>query len=345
MRKGGAHKKHRQQNASSYASSTIASEPTPSTGLPNIVEDYLAALEDKDPATVERIRAGYDEARERLVTLRVNTLKATRAAICQALDDASISYEPIAWYKDALVLPQANEHDIWQLPIYKNGEIYLQSLSSMLPPLILGPTIGADILDMCAAPGGKTSELAALTNNQAHLTACEVKPVRAEKLAYNLNKLGVSNINIMRIDARNLDEFFSFDQILLDAPCTGSGTIYPDNPRALKRVTPELLRKTTRSQTALLDRALTILKPGGTLVYSTCSILPEENDCQIMRALKRHRDCEIVPLDAHPIINANKLPLLPVNIANANVSCGITILPTRFFEGFYLAQIKKNTQR
>lgn len=103
----------------------------------------------------------------------------------------------------------------------------------------------------------------------------------------------------MRIDARELDEFFRFDRILLDAPCTGTGTVISGNEKSLRGLTEQLLGKCARSQRALLDRAMGALKPGGTLVYSTCSILPQENEDALQEALDKHMDCELIPLDGH----------------------------------------------
>ena len=316
--------------------------------LPELLTRFMAPLE--EPAR-EAVRAGFEAAVSRSVTLRANTLRSTCNEVAAALDDAGISFGRVAWYDDALVLSNARERKLWDLPIYQDGSVYLQSLSSMLPPLALAPRNGADVLDMCAAPGGKTSEMAALAPH-AHITACEMKASRADKLEYNLRKLGVRAANIMRIDARRIDEFFSFDQILLDAPCTGTGTLRVGDERAAARVTPKLLAKVTRSQRSLLDRALTVLKPGGELVYSTCSVLPQENEEQVEAALKRHRDCSIVPLagalpedaptrpaTAEALARAAEdgaLPLLPNGLPGT-----LTICPTRDYEGFYLAKIRK----
>lgn len=310
-----------------------------------------------DATEVVRIQEGFDAAAARPVTLRANTLKATADDVAAALAEAGIAYEQVPWYSDAFVLDDTvRERAVWDLPIYQDGAVYLQSLSSMLPPLALAPRAGADVLDMCAAPGGKTSQMAALAHGAAHLTACEMSAPRAEKLSYNLNKLGARNVNVMRVDARKLDELFSFDQILLDAPCTGTGTYRAGDERAPKRMTKKLLAKTTRSQRALLDRALTALKPGGTLVYSTCSILPQENDDQVTAALKKHRDCKLAPLTpeaAHPTDEDAK-PLPPTAAAlvvavergdiptlAGSVAGTITVCPTKLFEGFYLACITK----
>ena len=328
-------------------------------GIPAFLEGKLS--ERFEGAELDRILAGYREARDRPVTLRANTLKASAETVASALDGAGIAYERVPWYSDAFVLNGVRERAVWELDVYAEGEVYLQSLSSMLPPLVLAPRGGADILDMCAAPGGKTSQMAALAGGRAHLTACEMNGPRAEKLAYNLDKLGAANVNIMRVDARRLDEFFSFDQILLDAPCTGSGIVRAGDPRAEKRLTPQLLAKVTRSQRALLDRALTVLKPGGTLVYSTCSILHEENEDQVTAALKRHRDCEVAPilLDAGamapetggaaegkrpaPAIIPDgsqgpfAIPTLPCGLPGA-----LAVAPAHLFEGFFMCVIRKD---
>lgn len=329
----------------------------------------MQLIEHLDQQTRTIVETGYREALERPVTLRANTLKTTVDDVCRDLDARGIAYERVPWYDDALVVRDARERDLWELDIYRKGHIYLQSLSSMLPPLLLEPRAGADILDMCAAPGGKTAQIAALTGNAAHLTACEMSAPRAEKLAYNLDKLGAVNVNVMRTDARRLDEFFSFDQILLDAPCTGTGTYRAGDERAEKRMTPQLLAKVTKSQRALLDRALAVLKPGGTLVYSTCSVLAEENDDQVRAALKRHRGCEVAPilLDAPAETETDDQPerpraakdeVRPAILANAGSGplrcpalereCALvgtlTVAPTRLFEGFYVAVIRKKAR-
>ena len=308
--------------------------------MPTFLEEQLSAHFGADD--LARIRAGYEAAASRPVTLRANALKASATQVAKELEEAGIAFEQMDWYQDAFILRGVRERAVWDLPLYQEGEVYLQSLSSMLPPLALRPRAGADILDMCAAPGGKTAQIAALTDGAAHITACEMNGPRAEKLAHNLEKLGAGKVNVMRVDARQLDEFFRFDQILVDASCTGSGTVRADDPKTDERLTDKLLAKTTRSQAALLDRALTVLKPGGNLVYSTCSILPQENDRQVKRALERHPDCSIEPLASLGGIDLSAAPFaqLPSEIPGT-----LTICPDCLFEGFYLAAIKKEPQR
>ena len=314
--------------------------------MPNAsdIPAYLAQLIDDayDGDAASRVVSGLRDACRRPVTLRANTLKATADEVASALGEAGIGWSHPSWYADAFVLDGVRERAVWDLDIYREGKVYLQSLSSMMPPLALAPRDGADILDMCAAPGGKTSQIVALSRGLAHVTACEMNAARAERLAYNLDKLGCKNVQVMRVDARRLDEFFAFDQILLDAPCTGAGTVRAGDERAASRITERLLAKVVKSQRALLDRALTVLKPGGTLIYSTCSVLPEENELAVAAALKRHRDCEVAPVAWEGLdLDADDAPqTLPCALDGALAVC-----PSRAYEGFFIAAIKKAARR
>lgn len=135
----------------------------------------------------------------------------------------------------------------------------------------------------------------------------------------------------MQKDARTLDDFFSFDQILLDAPCSGSGTLEISNPRLRQYFTPKLIQKSVASQKALLKKAITILKPGCEMVYSTCSILKEENE-NILEPFLKGNKVEIVPIQ----INDETLPLLPVTIKGT-----ICVAPNELYEGFFIAKLRK----
>lgn len=277
-----------------------------------------------------QILNGYQK--ERTVSIRVNTLKSDINRILDELSKEGIEYEKVPWYKDAVVIKNVKENLIQSLEIYKNGEIYLQSLSSMLPPLILDPKPNTDILDMCSAPGGKTTQMAALSENEAHITACEINHIRTERLRYNIEKQGTNCIYIMQKDSRYIDNFFSFDKILLDAPCSGSGTINTNNPKLSDIFTTKLIKKSISSQLALLKKAINILKPGGEIVYSTCSILACENEDIINKALLGS-NTEIIPIDFN---GKEYLPLLPVKIPGTLCVC-----PDEFFEGFFIAKIRK----
>lgn len=278
----------------------------------------------------EEIINGY--SKKRVTTFRVNTLKSNKEEIENVLNSLNIEYENASWSEDAFILKNVNELDIEKMDIYKDGKIYLQSLSSMIPPIVLMPKEGKDILDMAAAPGGKTTQMAALSNNKAHITACEMNNIRIEKLKYNLEKQGASCVYVMQKDSRQIDDFFSFDQILLDSPCSGSGTLYLEDPNLNKYFTKVLVDKSTKAQFALLKKALRILKPGEEMVYSTCSILQEENE-EIVRKAMATAKCEIVKIEFEGM---DKLPLLPSKIDGT-----LCIKPTELYEGFYVAKIRK----
>ena len=289
--------------------------------IPQFLKDLL--IEQYGEEISAKIENGYKA--QRPVTLRVNNLKTSLEKAKEKLDEAQIEYETISWYEKALIIKNVREEEIRKLEIYENGEIYLQSLSSMLPPIILEPKAGENILDMTAAPGGKTTEIAALTENKAYITACEKNKIRAERLKFNLQKQGVKSANIMVEDARKLSDYFSFDKILLDAPCSGSGTenIFDKN------FSKELVERSVKFQEELLSKALKILKPGGEMVYSTCSILKQENEKVLERVLSKE-NAQIEP------ITVQDIGVLPSKIAET-----ITVCPTENYEGFFVAKIKK----
>ena len=288
-------------------------------------------------ADVRRIVEGCGATRA--TTLRANALLSSREQIAAALDAAGIAWEPVPWYDQAFVLPDASPKDLWELEEYKAGKMYVQSLSSMLPPLVMEPAAGLDILDMCAAPGGKTCQMAALGGPQAHITACEMHAPRAEKLEYNLAKQGARNVMVMRADARRLDDFFSFDRVLLDAPCSGSGTLRASDPKMPKRFTPALIQKSIKSQRALLTKALQVTKPGGFCVYSTCSVLPGENHLMVqdcLQALRKKGSYKVEPIALEDALRNAGAPLLPCPLEGA-----LCLSPTDRFEGFFVAKIAR----
>ncbi len=278
----------------------------------------------------QKIIEGY--LAKRKTTLRINTIKSNIEEIKQKLDVKKIEYEEVKWSKEAIIIKNEDEKAIQEMDIYTNGEIYMQSLSSMLPPIILEPKEDTDILDMAAAPGGKTTQIAALTNNKAHITACEKNKIRAERLKYNIDKQGASCVFIMQKDARFIDDFFSFDQILLDAPCSGSGTLDFNDNNIEKYFSKQLIDRSSSVQKTLLSKAIKLLKPGHEMVYSTCSILSCENEDIVAHSIK-NENVEIVPIHFEGM---EELPLLPTKIHGTLCVC-----PTDLYEGFFVAKIRK----
>lgn len=295
------------------------------------IPEFLISLlkEQYGEEHAKRILDGY--SKKRVTSFRVNNLKSNYKKIEEELKKNNIEFEKIVWNKDAFIIKDVFQNVIEELDIYKNGKIYIQSLSSMLPAIILDPKEGEDILDMTAAPGGKTTQMASMTNNKANITACEMNSIRAERLKYNIEKQG-ARVFAMQKDSRKIEDFFSFDKILLDAPCSGSGTLSVYDNKIEKYFTEKLIEKSIKAQSSLLRKATKLIKAGKELVYSTCSILDVENE-NIVNEILKDNNFEIVPIKFDGM---EDLPLLPTKIKGT-----LCIMPNELYEGFFVAKIKR----
>lgn len=295
------------------------------------IPEFLISLlkEQYGEEHAKRILDGY--SKKRVTSFRVNNLKSNYKKIEEELKKNNIEFEKIVWNKDAFIIKDVFQNVIEELDIYKNGEIYIQSLSSMLPAIILDPKEGEDILDMTAAPGGKTTQIASIVNNKANITACEMNNIRFERLKYNIEKQG-ARVFAMQKDSRKIEDFFSFDKILLDAPCSGSGTLIIYDNKIEKYFTEKLIEKSIKAQSSLLRKATKLIKAGKELVYSTCSILDVENE-NIVNEILKDNNFEIVPIKFDGM---EDLPLLPTKIKGT-----LCIMPNELYEGFFVAKIKR----
>lgn len=292
-----------------------------------MIPDFLLnKLKETYPEDYEKITEGYNS--NRVNSLRINTIKSNKEEIISILKENNISYEPVTWYQDALIIND-DLNKIKELNIYKEGKVYFQSLSSMIPPLVVNPKSNELILDMTAAPGGKTTQMAALSNNTAMITATEKNKIRNDRLKYNIEKQGAKKVSVLNVDARKLDEYFMFDKILLDAPCSGSGTLLNSTPNDF---TEDLVSRSINFQKELIKEAIKHLNKNGELIYSTCSILKEENE-EVLKTILEDKSLSIMPITE---LDTNDIPLLPSTIEGI-----ITVCPTEYFEGFFVAKIKK----
>ena len=293
----------------------------------------LAYLKDELEKTygglTEKILSGLSAQRK--TTLRVNTLRYTEEQVFDQLRAAGLSFEAAPGIPGAYVLPPRSEGALRKLPAYEAGGFYMQSLSSMLPVLFLSPQPGEDVLDMAAAPGGKTSQICQLTGGQAFVTACEVQHIRAERLRANMKRLGCARVTVLEQDARKLDDFLRFDRILLDAPCSGSGTLDLTDEASCKAFSKKLVQNSARLQKELLRKAARLLKKGGTLVYSTCSVLDAENGLNVRDLSSLGLRPDPIPLEGLP-----PMPLLPSSVPGT-----LTVCPDETYEGFFVARFRK----
>ena len=228
--------------------------------------------------------------------IRVNSLRISKDALYKRLKSKGFELEQVPVVSNAFYVTKA-PFSIGATTEYLLGYYYLQSVASMIPSLVLDPTSQDIVVDMCAAPGGKTTHLAQIMNNQGVILALDLNRERMKSLRSNISRCGVKNVIAIRMDAANLTEFHlkNISKILLDAPCSGSGLIPVDPTRKTSR-SFEDIKFCSLMQMKLIKSAINCLERGGELVYSTCSIEPEENE-YIINAVLSQFDVELVDLD------------------------------------------------
>lgn len=208
---------------------------------------------------------------------------------------------PCPWFKDGFF--QDETTTLRDAEEVLQGAWFIQNAASWLPVLALQPQAGERILDVCAAPGGKTTHIAALTNNQAHLWANDNSRVRLAKLQATARRLGAAIERFTLYDATQLArklEGEEFDKILLDAPCSGEGLMHYDRDKDFLMWSPAQIKRLQQLQKRILTQAWQLLKPGGTLVYSTCTMAPEENEAVVDYLVRSRPDACIVPIEISP---------------------------------------------
>jgi len=228
-------------------------------------------------------------------SIRINTLKTDKEKCLKLLKNKGWKLTPIPWCNDGFwVDGEKIEEKLGNTLEYFMGYYYIQEASSMIPPAVLRPTERDFVLDIAASPGSKTGQMAQMMKNKGCIIANDVRIERLKMLKYNLEKLGVINTVVTKMDGRRFWKTnMKFDKILVDAPCSSEGTVRK-NWKALSRWSPELIRYISNVQKHLLDSAVRCLKSNGILVYSTCTLAPEENEGVIDYVLKKYQDLDVV---------------------------------------------------
>jgi 16S rRNA (cytosine967-C5)-methyltransferase len=240
--------------------------------------------------------------------LRVNSLKATRDEVIAALSGAPIIAEPTPYAP--LGVRIVKKPSIQNLPLFKEGAVEVQDEGSQLLALVLGARRGEMVVDFCAGAGGKTLALGASMRNTGRLYAFDVSAKRLAKMKPRVARSGLSNVHPIEIahenDAKVKRLAGKVDRVLVDAPCTGLGTLRR-NPDVKWRQTPASVAEMNLKQAAILASAARLLKLGGRLVYGTCSLLDEENEAIVAQFLASHADFILVPMKE--ILAELKIPL------------------------------------
>lgn len=253
--------------------------------LPQEFEERMCRmLGDEYPA----FRLSYNQ--ESRQALRINPNKAMR----DFPEKAPFSLSPAPWAKNGYYY--AKEDAPGKHPYHEAGVYYIQEPSAMAPAEYLDVRPGERVLDLCAAPGGKSTQIAAKMQGKGILICNEIHPARAKILSENVERMGICNAIVTNETPERLMEAFEsyFDKILVDAPCSGEG-MFRKNEAAVTEWSSEAVTQCAKRQDAILSCAANMLKPGGTLVYSTCTFAPEENEGTVSRFLERFPDFEILP--------------------------------------------------
>ncbi|WP_456472299.1 NOL1/NOP2/sun family putative RNA methylase [Methanocaldococcus sp.] len=258
--------------------------------------------------------------------IRVNTLKISPNKLKERLERKGVKLEKT--FLDYAFRVINSPFSIGATPEYLFGYYIPQSLSSMIPPIVLNPSPNDIVLDMCAAPGGKTTHLAQLMKNRGGILAVDISKERVRALKSNINRMGVLNTMIVNKDMRKYKDYLIskglfFDKILLDAPC--SGNIIKDKNR---KVSKEDIEYCSLRQKDLLNIGLNLLKPGGELVYSTCSLEEEEDEEVINYILNTRDDIKLI-----------KLKPLAEFITYGKIKGTLRVYPP--YEPFFIAKLKK----
>lgn len=304
---------------------------------------FLHRLEEIYPKDVyEKALAGFST--ERLTSFRINTLLAEPTGVLDSLAREGLIPQAIESLPDAYAVDNCQRRTLTDSAAMAAGQIYIQNPSSMLPPLILAPQPGEKILDLCAAPGSKTLQMAAMMRNQGWISAVEVVKDRFFRMKANLTKNGATIVHTYHRDGVRVWRYVpeQFDRVLLDAPCSSEGQFTLASEESYRYWSERKIGEMARKQKKLLFSAFQCLKPGGTLVYSTCTLAPEENEAVISWFVKKFEDrvdvLDITP--NHGLLQPGLSSFRGKRFADAAGKAG-RILPDHLHEGFFVCLLRK----
>lgn len=222
---------------------------------------------------------------------RINTLRSPVESTVRRLQDSGLDLESVSWCDDAFMVSHKQRSELTHSELCDTGEIYVQGLSSIFASTVLAPQPDQWNLDLASAPGGKSSHMASLMQNRGKLSVVEPIKPRMYRLADNLKRLGVTISRTYLMDGRKVGRKVPdrFDCIMLDAPCSSDSRIRLDEPESWEYWSERKVREQSRKQKGLIVSAFQALKPGGTLLYCTCSFSPEENEAIVTHLIKKSK--------------------------------------------------------
>lgn len=296
------------------------------------------------PGEFDAILKTFDAPKR--VTFRYNPLKTSPEALEAELEKEGIVYERVGWniLEGVYRINPEDKLRLTQTSAFYEGRLYIQNLSSMVAPVLLAPEPEETVLDLAAAPGGKTLMLAGMMENTGWLSAVELQRERFFRLCDNLKHQGVTNAHTYMTDGRSVGKKCPemFDRILLDAPCSSEARFKTHEPKSMSYWSVHKVKETSKLQRRLLLSAFDALKPGGKLLYSTCSFSPEENESPLQHLLERHgAHLKTIPLTL-PFDNIQKpLTHWGKEVYDERIQNAVRILPTDTIDGFFICLLEK----
>lgn len=278
-------------------------------------------------------------------SLRLNPLAGNLKITLSQLQKLGWEGERYEWMVDGYSV-ETELSDVRDSELVEQGKIFIQNAASWLPVLVLNPLPGEKILDVCAAPGGKTSHLAARANNEAHITANDNSRSRLAKLRANCERLHARVERFTLFDAQALARKLDgeqFDKILLDAPCGGEGLMQLDRDKDFLTWSPAQIKRLQQLQKRILTQAWQLLKPGGSLVYSTCTMAPEENEAVIDYALRALEGCEIQEINYSLPNRVQPVEQWNGKTFNSSVAKCLRLKPSSDVEAFFVCKLTKTS--
>jgi 16S rRNA (cytosine1407-C5)-methyltransferase len=290
----------------------------------------------------------YQRAR---TTIRLNNLNGENEKTYKLLSDTKgWKLQDIKNIDDTYFVNNRDKSEIAETEEYEEGKFYIQNLSSILSIYILDPQKGEKILDLAAAPGSKTTLISSLTNNEAHITANDIDPQRISKLNNVLHQFGSQNVKVINEDGALLGKTYPnhYDRVILDAPCSGEGRIYLAGQKPLRFWSIKMVNAMVKKQEELIESAFKALKVSGTLVYSTCTLEPDENEGVVTHLLKKYPDARMEEINfvekLEPLLTdkiTQGITKWSGNTYHQEVAKSIRIIPSPEMMGFYIAKITK----
>jgi NOL1/NOP2/sun family putative RNA methylase len=277
----------------------------------------------------------FQQSEEFFWNIRTNTLKISVEQLEKKFKEKSYQLEKIPWCKEGFWIKA--EENLSKTIYHVLGYCFIQNASSMIPPTVLNPTPGEIVLDLCASPGAKTTQLSAAMQNKGLIIANDITYKRLKALRGNLQRCGVLNAVVTKMFGENFWKTnLKFNKILLDTPCTGTGTL---NPRIMEQTSLSSIKVLSKLQKRLLVSASKCLEKNGVLIYSTCSLEPEENEENINFAVK-----ELGLTTENIEINFPYKPALlewDGNRYDESVANAVRTVPSNKKEGFFICKLRK----